>query len=69
MRSMTGYGRAEYSDGGVISYDNPNSIKHKCNYVLDNELGGLMFWDYGEDLTGSLVNAIYNTLKNPNAGE
>ena len=53
----------------VISYDNPNSIKHKCNYVLDNELGGLMFWDYGEDLTGSLVNAIYNTLKNPNAGE
>ena len=22
----------------VISYDNPNSIKHKCRYVLDNEL-------------------------------
>lgn len=49
----------------VISYDNPNSIKHKCRYVLDNELGGLMFWDYGEDLTGSLVNAIYQVLKAP----
>lgn len=49
----------------VISYDNPNSIKHKCRYVLDNELGGLMFWDYGEDLTGSLVTAIYQVLKQP----
>ena len=49
----------------VISYDNPNSIKHKCRYVLDNELGGLMFWDYGEDLTGSLVNAINQVLKQP----
>lgn len=49
----------------VISYDNPNSIKHKCRYVLDKELGGLMFWDYGEDTTGSLVGAIYQVLKNP----
>ncbi|MBQ8293051.1 MAG: InlB B-repeat-containing protein [Bacilli bacterium] len=49
----------------VISYDNPNSIKHKCRYVLEKELGGLMFWDYGEDTTGSLVNAIYEVLKKP----
>lgn len=49
----------------VISYDNPNSIKHKCRYVLDNEIGGLMFWDYGEDLTGSLINAIHQILKQP----
>ena len=50
----------------VISYDNPNSIKHKCRYVLEQGLGGLMFWDYGEDTTGSLVGAIYQVLKDPN---
>lgn len=49
----------------VISYDNPNSLKHKCRYVLEKGLGGIMFWDYGEDLTGSLIAAINQILKQP----
>ncbi len=46
-----------------ISYDNPHSIGLKCEYVLDNELGGVMFWDYGEDGTGKLVDKMYEVLK------
>ena len=42
----------------VISYDDPTSIKAKCQYALDNNLGGVMFWEYWEDTTGQLLQAI-----------
>ena len=50
------------------SYDNPRSIKAKCDYVKDNNLGGLMCWDLTDDYideegTGVLVNAMYENLK------
>lgn len=41
-----------------ISYDNPTSVTEKCNYVLNNNLGGIMFWEYGCDITGELLNAM-----------
>lgn len=47
----------------VISYDNPRSIKAKSNYVIEKGLGGMMFWQYGQDNTGTLVDAIYEGLK------
>lgn len=40
------------------SYDNPRSISDKSKYVIDNELGGLMFWEYGTDTTNTLLEAI-----------
>lgn len=43
----------------VISYDDSVSIKAKMDYIKDNDLGGIMFWDYGEDNTHILLNAIY----------
>ena len=46
-----------------ITYDDPQSVTAKCKYVNDNDLGGVMFWDYGEDLTFALLNAIYNEMK------
>lgn len=48
--------------GVWISYDDAESIKHKCQYVKDNNLGGLMFWDYGEDDTLQLIQAIYDNF-------
>ena len=47
----------------VISYESTTSLAAKCNYVKDNNLGGLMFWDYGEDATGKLINTINNNMK------
>ena len=46
-----------------ITYDDSESIKEKCKYVIENDLGGVMFWDYGEDLTFTLLNAICNEMK------
>ena len=45
-----------------ISYDNETSLIYKCKYLRDNDLAGIMFWDYGEDLTRSLVTAIGTAL-------
>ena len=42
----------------VISYDDPQSIKDKCQYAIDKNLGGVMFWEYWEDRTGQLLQAI-----------
>ena len=47
----------------VISYDDPTSIKEKCKYALDNNLGGVMFWEYWEDTTGQLLQAIKEGMK------
>lgn len=46
-----------------ITYDDPLSVAGKCQYVKENDLGGVMFWDYGEDLTFTLLNAIYQEMK------
>lgn len=51
-------------DGHVwITYDDPESIKYKSEYVKKNGYGGLMFWDYGEDETLQLIQAIYENFK------
>ncbi len=38
-----------------ISYDNHESIIAKSNYILNQNLGGLMFWESGTDTTNTLL--------------
>jgi chitinase len=45
-----------------VSYEDPESITLKCNYVLTHKLGGVMFWDYSGDPSGVLLQAIQNSL-------
>jgi len=46
-------------DGTVfISYDNPRSIQLKSEFIIENNLGGLMFWEYGTDTSGTLLDAM-----------
>lgn len=47
-----------------ISFDNTSSATIKANYVKDNNLAGVMYWQYAADNTRSIVNALYNALKN-----
>lgn len=48
--------------GTFITYDDPQSIKEKACYILDNNLGGAMFWQYhGDD--GELLKTLYTELK------
>jgi chitinase len=41
-----------------VSYDDPRSIADKSAYILENELGGMMFWENGTDTTGTLLLAL-----------
>ncbi|SFG83200.1 glycoside hydrolase family 18 protein [Pedobacter insulae] len=46
-----------------ISYDNEWSVAHKCEYVLQHKLGGVMFWEYHSDKKGYLLNQITKSFR------
>jgi chitinase len=47
----------------MISYDDPESIGMKAQYVHDRRLGGGMFWELsGDDVQSSLVEALRSRL-------
>ena len=48
-----------------ITFDDERSIAEKTKFVIDKELGGIMFWELGEDLyKDGLLDAIYKTKNN-----
>lgn len=47
----------------LISYDDEESIKAKCQYVKENNLAGVMVWEYSDDPKGFLLNTINQSLK------
>jgi chitinase len=46
-----------------ITYDDPQSIAIKAEYVREHRLGGVMFWELSQDSGGELVDAIVKGLK------
>jgi chitinase len=47
----------------MISYEDPESIAVKAKYVIQKHLGGMMFWDLGQDDSKStLLGAIREHL-------
>ena len=47
----------------LVSFDDERSVKHKCQYVKDNGLAGVMFWEYSSDPKEYLLNAIHENMK------
>ena len=45
-----------------VSYEDPQSLAAKCDYVLSHKLGGIMFWEYSGDPSGQLLETIYSSL-------
>ncbi|GAB6927712.1 hypothetical protein JCM10914A_16950 [Paenibacillus sp. JCM 10914] len=52
-----------FNGSSLISYDDEESILHKCRYVMDEELAGIMFWEYSNDKAGQLLDVMDRTLK------
>ncbi len=46
-----------------ITYDDPQSIAIKAEYVRKQKLGGMMFWELSQDSQGALLEAIVKGLK------
>jgi chitinase len=50
-------------DGSTfISYDDEESIGHKCRFILDAGFGGLFYWEHGCDPTRTLLTSIRRGL-------
>jgi chitinase len=45
-----------------ITYDDPQSIAVKAQYILEHRLGGVMFWELSQDWNGELLDAITRRL-------
>ncbi|AJS60325.1 glycoside hydrolase family 18 protein [Paenibacillus sp. IHBB 10380] len=56
--------KAPYLFNGTsfISYDDEESLRHKCDYVKNNNLAGMMFWEYGCDKTHRLLDTMHKGL-------
>jgi chitinase len=52
-----------FNGNTFITYDDSTSITNKTSYVKTKSLGGIFFWEYSQDNTGTLLNAMYNGLK------
>jgi chitinase len=52
-----------------VSYEDPQSIAAKCEYAVAHHLGGVMFWDYSSDPSGTLLHAIDNSVQKHLPGE
>ncbi|MGB3774369.1 MAG: glycoside hydrolase family 18 protein [Leeuwenhoekiella sp.] len=48
-------------DSMFLTYDNPRSLKLKVDYVKQNNLGGIMFWEFNSD-NGDLLNTLSQEL-------
>ena len=46
-----------------VSYEDPESLALKCKYVRKQHLKGVMFWDYGGDPSGTLLDVVDAELK------
>ena len=48
--------------GLFISYDDPQSIKIKADYINTMGLGGAMIWEVSNDRDAELLGVLYSTL-------
>jgi chitinase len=45
-----------------VSYEDPESLALKCDYVRTHKLGGIMFWSYFNDSSGELLGTINHAM-------
>ncbi|WP_217559423.1 glycoside hydrolase family 18 protein [Paenibacillus sp. GbtcB18] len=54
-----------FNGSTFITYDDEESLEHKCRYVEEKNLAGIMFWEYGCDKTRRLLDSLYRGLNKP----
>ncbi|MEK5058392.1 glycoside hydrolase family 18 protein [Paenibacillus shunpengii] len=52
-----------FNGSTFISYDDPESITAKCEYVIEQGLAGIMFWEYKCDASHTLLEAMSKVLR------
>ncbi len=52
-----------FNGSTFISYEDTESIAVKGAYASENDLQGVMFWEYGQDTTGELLKALFSAME------
>lgn len=51
-----------YNGDTFITYDDIESVKYKAEYVNENDLAGVMYWEYVNDVDGDLLKSVSEVL-------
>ena len=53
-----------FNGSTFLSYDDPESLMHKCEYVKREKIGGIFYWEHKCDSADNeLLNAIHDNMK------
>jgi len=52
-----------FDGDSFITYDDEQSLRHKCEYIRSEGLAGVMFWEYSCDKTHRLLDALHDGLE------
>ena len=52
-----------YNGDCFITYENEKALSYKVDYVKEHQMKGIMFWEYSEDKTRTLVGHLYKELR------
>jgi len=52
----------DHETNQLVSYDDEESVMHKCGYVKENNMAGVMFWQYASDPKEYLLDAIQESF-------
>jgi len=56
------------STGEAWTYDDPDTVTEKAKYVINNNLGGVLFWEISDDSRDGLKNLINTVVTTLNSG-
>ena len=51
-----------FNGSSLISYDDPESIRCKCEWLKKEGLLGIMYWDHGSDPSRALLRAMHQAI-------
>jgi chitinase len=46
-----------------VSYEDPESLRLKAQYVRDHNLGGIMYWEHSHDPGEELLDVLVKSLR------
>jgi chitinase len=52
-----------FNGSTFITYEDPESMGRKAEYIKSKGLGGAMIWELSQDPNRVLLNALYNGLQ------
>ena len=52
-----------YDGSTFLSYEDPESLRSKGRYTLEQSLGGVMFWEYSNNHSAELLSALHAALQ------